>query len=91
MLLREAAAASAEGVRLGSLARQSMRYAWEAVQESLGVGGSAEREHREELERIARFMLHGLSDPAAPPDEWIARQLARERLELPLDAAPAVR
>jgi hypothetical protein len=35
-------------------------------------------------------MLSGLSDPAAPPDEWIARQLARERLELPLDAAPAV-
>jgi len=90
LLLREAAVANAESVRLGSLARQSMRYAWDAVQDALGVGGSAEREYREELERIARFMLSGRSDPAAPPDEWIARQLARERLELPLDAAPAV-
>ncbi len=90
LLLREAAAANPENVRLGSLARQSMRYAWDGVQESLRVGGTAEHEGREELERIARFMLNGLSDPAAPPDEWTARQLARERLELPLDAAPAI-
>jgi len=90
LLLREAAAANVEGVRLGSLARQSMRYAWDCVQEGLGVGGSAERERREQLERIARFMLIGLSDPAALPEEWIARQLARERLALPLDAAPAI-
>ena len=89
LLLREAAATNAEGVRLGSLARQSMRYAWDGVQEALRVGGAAEHEGREELERIARFMLNGLSDPAAPGDEWVARQLAREHLELPLDAAPA--
>jgi len=90
LLLREAAAANAGGVRLGSLARQAMRYAWDGVQGALRVGGAAERDGREELERIARFMLNGLSDPAALPEEWIARQLARERLELPLDAAPAV-
>ena len=90
LLLREAAAANAEGVRLGSLARQAMRYASDGVQEALRVAGAAEREAGAELERIARFMLNGLSDPAALPEEWIARQLARERLELPLDAAPAV-
>lgn len=90
LLLREAAAANAEGVRLGSLARHAMRYAWDGVQQALGVAGAAERDAGEELERIARFMLTGLSDPAAPSEEWIARQLARERLELALDAAPAV-
>ena len=86
MLLREAAAANGEGARLGSLARQSMRYAWEAVQDSLGAG--AKREPREELERIAGFMLNALSDPAAPSTRprrsRASSRQAQSRVTLPM-------
>jgi 3-hydroxy-9,10-secoandrosta-1,3,5(10)-triene-9,17-dione monooxygenase len=86
-VLSEAAARGEAGLTLAALARQSMRYAWQAAQEALPGSAAADRRERDELERIARFMLNGLDDGAVPAPEWIARQLARERLELALDAA----
>jgi 3-hydroxy-9,10-secoandrosta-1,3,5(10)-triene-9,17-dione monooxygenase len=86
-ILGEAVARGDEGLALAALARQSMLYAWEAAQEALRGSAAAARRERDELERIARFMLYGLDDGAVPAPEWIARQLARERLELSLEAA----
>jgi alkylation response protein AidB-like acyl-CoA dehydrogenase len=86
-ILSEAAARGEAGLTLAALARQSMRYAWQAAQEALRGSAAADPSERDELERIARFMLNGLDDGGVPAPEWIARQLARERLELPLDAA----
>lgn len=86
-ILGEAVTRGDEGLPLAALARQSMRYAWEAAQDALPGSAAADRRERDELERIARFMLNGLDDGAVPAPEWIARQLARERLELTLEAA----
>ena len=86
-LLSEGAVTKGEGLALAALAHHSMRYSREAAQDALRGSGAADRASREELERIARFMLEHTGDGAVPAPEWVARQLARERLELPLDAA----
>jgi 3-hydroxy-9,10-secoandrosta-1,3,5(10)-triene-9,17-dione monooxygenase len=85
-ILGEAAARGESGLTLAALARQSMSYAWQAAQEALAGSAAGDRVKREELERIARFLLGARDDGIVPAPEWIARQLARERLELPLDA-----
>ena len=86
-LLSEGAASQGEGLALAALAHHSMRYSRDAAHEALRGSAAADRASREELERIARFMLEHVGDGAVPAAEWVARQLARERLELPLDAA----
>jgi 3-hydroxy-9,10-secoandrosta-1,3,5(10)-triene-9,17-dione monooxygenase len=85
-ILGEAAARGETGLTLAALARRSMSYAWQAAQEALAGSAAGDRVERDELERIARFLLSTRDDGIVPAPEWLARELARERLELPLDA-----
>ena len=68
------------------LARESMRLAWSAVHDVLRTAGPGAAGRLAELERIGRAMLSGWGDPSNLSEEWVARQLARERLGLPVAA-----
>jgi 3-hydroxy-9,10-secoandrosta-1,3,5(10)-triene-9,17-dione monooxygenase len=75
----------AHDLRLGMLARESMKLAWSAVHDVVRTAGPGARRVAE-LDRIGRAMLRGWADPSNLSEELVSRQLAQERLGLPVAA-----
>jgi hypothetical protein len=61
-----------------------MKLASSAVEDVLRTASPAAPHHCAQLERIGRVMLSAWGDPSNLSEEWVARQLARHRLGLPL-------
>jgi hypothetical protein len=76
----------ADDLRLDMLARESMKLAWSAVHEALRTAGPGVPGRLAQLDRIGRALLSAWGDPSDRSEEWAARQLARERLGIPMAA-----
>jgi 3-hydroxy-9,10-secoandrosta-1,3,5(10)-triene-9,17-dione monooxygenase len=70
-------------LRLTAMAREAAKLARSAVDDVVvRTAGSGAMQPGERIERITRDLPAGLSHPAIPADEDVARRLARERLGL---------